>query len=113
MMHTGQGQITEIYMDGSARIDCTPELVPGPGQYLLAHASASDSPLAVPVFLYGSAPNGFRFAPPLHASWTLGTRLNLRGPLGRGFVFPSSSRRIALIAFDDSPVRLHGVMSLA
>lgn len=110
-MHTGTGQITEIYLDGSARIDCAPELVPAPGQYLLAHASASDSPLAVPVFLYEAAPNGFRFAPPLHPSWTLGTRLNLRGPLGRGFAFPSSSRRIALIAFDDSPARLRGVMS--
>src|SRR5688572_2113598 len=112
-MHTGTGQITEIYLDGSARIDCALELVPAPGQYLLAHASDSASPLAAPVFLYESVPNGFRFAPPVHASWPLGTRLNLRGPLGRGFVFPSSSRRIALIAFDDSPVRLHGVMSLA
>ena len=112
-MHNGTGQITELYLDGSARIDCAPELVPAPGQYLLAHASASDSPLAVPVFLYESAANGFRCAPPLHPSWTLGTRLNLRGPLGRGFVFPSSARRIALVAFEDTPDRLRGVMSLA
>ncbi len=111
-MHTGTGQITEIYLDGSARIDCPPELVPSPGQYLLAHASASDSPLPVPVFLYESALNGFRFAPPLHPSWTLGTRVNLRGPLGRGFIFPSSARKVALIAFDDFPARLHSLMSL-
>jgi hypothetical protein len=112
-MHTGTGQITEIHLDGSARIDCAPELVPAPGQYLLAHASASDAPLAVPVFLYESVSNGFRFAPPLHPAWTLGTRLDLRGPLGRGFVFPGAARKIALVAFDDSPVRLRAIISQA
>jgi hypothetical protein len=112
-MHTGTGQITEIHLDGSARIDCAPELVPAPGQYLLAYASASDAPLAVPVFLYESTPNGFHFAPPLHPFWTLGTRVDLRGPLGHGFVFPSSARKVALIAFDDSPALLRGLMSLA
>jgi dihydroorotate dehydrogenase electron transfer subunit len=36
----------------------------------------------------------------------------LRGPLGHGFVLPPSARKIALIAFDDSPARLRGVISL-
>src|SRR5258706_2921678 len=111
-MHTGVGQITEIYLDGSARVDCVPELVPASVQYLLDYAFDSDIPLAATVFFYDSSPNGFRAALPLQSSWTLGTRLNLRGPLGRGFLLPASARKIALIAFDDSPTRLYGLISL-
>jgi NAD(P)H-flavin reductase len=37
----------------------------------------------------------------------------LRGPLGHGFVIPAFARKIALIAFDDSPARLRGLISIA
>lgn len=112
-MHTGPGQIAETYLDGSARIDCAPELIPAPGQYLLAHADDSDSPLATPLFYSDSAPSGFRVAPRVPSVWRPGTRLNLRGPLGHGFDLPASARKVALIAWDDSPARLRGVMSRA
>jgi NAD(P)H-flavin reductase len=112
-MHTGTGQITEIYLDGSAQMDCPPNLIPSPGQYLLAHASGSDSPLPVSVYFYDSAPKGFRFAPPLPSIWTIGTKLNLRGPLGHGFSIPSSARKVALIALEGSPAYLHGLISIA
>lgn len=112
-MRIGEGQLHEIYLDSGARINCPPELIPAPGQYLLAHASASDSPLAVPVFFSDSAPNGFRCAPLLVSSWNPGTCLHLRGPLGHGFSIPAFARKIALIAFDDSPARLRGLISIA
>jgi hypothetical protein len=112
-MKTGEGQLHEIYLDNGALIDCPSELIPAPGQYLLAHARGSDAPLAVPVFFSDSAPNGFRAAPLLDSSWHPGTRLNLRGPLGHGFSIPDSARKVALIAFDDSPARLNGLISLA
>ncbi|HLA87615.1 MAG TPA: hypothetical protein VJL10_06320 [Anaerolineales bacterium] len=112
-MKIGEGQLYEIYLDSGARITCPPELIPAPGQYLLAHAPASDSPLAVPVFFSDSAPNGFRSAPLLDSSWNPGTRLNLRGPLGHGFSIPAFARKVALIAFDDSPARLRGLISIA
>lgn len=118
-MHTSTGQIAEIYLDGSVRIDCPPELVPAPGQYLLAHANGSDiipvggSSLPAALFFYDSTPNGFRAAPPIPPVWTLGTWLNLRGPLGHGFALPVPARKAALIAWDDTPARLRGVMSLA
>lgn len=112
-MHTGTGRIIETYLDGSARIECLPALIPAPGQYLHAHAPDSGSPLPVSVFLYGPLPNGFRAAPPLAPAWTIGTRLNLRGPLGHGFNLPVSARKIALVALDGSPARLQGVMSMA
>lgn len=112
-MKIGEGQLHEIYLNSSARIDCPPELIPAPGQYLLAHARGSNSPLAVPVFFSDSAPNGFRSAPLVDSSWVPGTRLNLRGPLGHGFSTPAFARKVALIAFDDSPARLRGLVSIA
>ena len=112
-MKTGEGKIAEVFMDSRMRILCPPELIPAPGQYLLAHASGSDSPLAVPVFFSDSAPNGFRSAPAGATSWAPGTRLNFRGPLGHGFAIPDFARRVALIAIDDSPARLLGLLPLA
>jgi hypothetical protein len=112
-MKNGAGQLAEIYLDSCARIICPPELIPSPGQYLLAHAHGSDAPLAIPVFFSDSAPNGFRSAPYLPLSWTPGTQLDLRGPLGHGFSVPAFARKVALIAFDESPARLRGLISIA
>jgi len=109
-MKTGEGKIAEIFMDSRMRIECPLELIPAPGQYLLAHASGSDSPLAVPVFFSDSAPNGFRSAPAGELPWVPGTRLNFRGPLGRGFDIPEFARRVALIAFDETHARLLGLL---
>jgi hypothetical protein len=112
-MKNGEGQLFEIYLDSRTRILCPPELIPAPGQYLLAHARGSDAPLAVPVFFSDSAPDGFRSAPLVDSSWQPGTQLDLRGPLGRGFSIPTFARKVALIVFDDLPARLRGLIPLA
>lgn len=104
----------ETYVDSGGRIVCPVELIPSPGQYLLAHADGSALPLAVPIFFSDSAPHGgFRAAFTAPPGWNPGATLHLRGPLGRGFGLPSSARRVALIAFDDSPARLRGLVPLA
>ncbi len=113
LMKNGEGQLFEIYLDSRARILCPPELIPAPGQYLFAQAHGSTSPLAVPVFFSDSAPNGFRSAPFLPLAWMPGTRLHLRGPIGHGFSIPAFARKVALIALDESPARLHGLISIA
>ena len=104
----------------AAWIQCDPSVIPAPGQYLLAYAGGSNSPLAVPVFLGKSfaatkkiGANGFLAAPPIPASWGIGTRLYLRGPLGHGFLLPNSVHRIALIAFDDLPLHLMALLDTA
>lgn len=110
-MKNAKGKIEELFLDGSARIACPPEMTPAPGQYLLAHADSSASPLAVPLFSSIILPqSGFRSAPPVPSSWRPGDWLSLRGPIGHGFAVPSSARKIALIAFDDSPARLQGLI---
>lgn len=113
-MKTAPGKLEELLLDGSARISCPPELIPAPGQYLLAHASGSDAPLPVALFPSLFHPeSGFRCAPPVPVSWQPGQRLNLLGPIGRGFTLPSAARKLVLIAWDADPARLLGLIPLA
>ena len=94
------------------RISCPLNLLPTPGQFLLA-SDGSDSPLPVPVFYTDSAADGFIAAPLTNTSWSPGQELHLRGPLGRGFELRVSARRVALIALDGPPVRLRGLIQPA
>lgn len=112
-MKNEKGIIKEIFLDGSARIDCPPEMIPSPGQYILAHAPASDSPVADSIFFSRTSPNGFIAAAPIPKLWMPGTSLNLRGPLGHGFSIPIAAHKIALLALDDAPSRLLGLIPLA
>lgn len=115
-MHTGIGRIDETYIQAgrAARITCAPNLVPAPGQYLLAHAlSEPDAPLPHPIFMAASHPRGFYAAQPLPVAWTPGTQLSLRGPLGRGFHLPASARRVALAAFGGNCSRLFSLLEPA
>ena len=114
-MHAGKGQIVELILQSGfrhVRVSCTANLIPAPGQYLLA-GSASNDPLPVPLFYTDSSSEGFITASPIPASWNPGQEVYLRGPLGHGFALPPSARRVALVAFDDSFMRLYGLISQA
>jgi dihydroorotate dehydrogenase electron transfer subunit len=111
-MHTGKGQVLELILENgyrNLRVACLPTLVPAPGQYLLA-TDGSDSPLPVPLFYTDSAAQGFIAVAPQTNAWVPGLALRLRGPLGRGFTLPVAARKIGLVAFDDSPARLKGLI---
>ncbi len=114
-MRDGQAVIVEAYLDPvrACRIDCPPELVPAPGQYLLADLIRSDSPLAEPIFPSEANSSGFIAAPPIPGTWRPGSILHLRGPLGRGFTLPASSRQVALVAFQNSPAALLALLGKA
>lgn len=122
-MHNAKGQVVELILENGlrhARISCPANLIPAPGQYLLA-SDASDSPLPVPIYYTDSAPQSVATAPwshfiaaaPVPDSWTPGQSVYLRGPLGRGFALPLSARKVGLVAFDDSPSRLRGLIAPA
>jgi NAD(P)H-flavin reductase len=114
-MQTGTGQVLELILEDGyryVRVSCPPNLTPGPGQYLLA-SDGSDAALPVPLFYTDSAPQGFVAVAPPVAAWSPGNLLHLRGPLGRGFSLPLVARRVALVAFDDSPARLKGLIQPA
>jgi hypothetical protein len=64
------------------------------------------APLAAVLFASQVSEAGF-FAPaPVPQAWQPGTRLELRGPLGKGFGLPPTTRRLALAALDDHAARL-------
>jgi NAD(P)H-flavin reductase len=104
------------------RMECPPGLRPAPGQYLLAHAVGHDEALPATLFaartaslsLSGDVAAGaLELAPPLPPGWTAGTRLSVRGPLGRGFSLPVSARQVALVGLDVPPYRLLPLADLA
>jgi hypothetical protein len=117
-MTEGFGQVIEIRSSSdpqkkglrSAYIGCSPELIPSPGEYLMAAPvlgpvgeQAEMSVLADEVFL-GPAPSGpgedlptgFWVSPPVPVTWLPGMQLYLRGPSGKGFCPPPEARHIAL-----------------
>src|SRR5512133_1987650 len=101
----GEGWVSELLLlegQSCARLQCPTGIVPGPGQYVLAHAEGSDAPLATVLFAARRLPDGFVAAPPLASTWAPGTRLRLRGPLGHGFAIPAAVRRIVLAALGES-----------
>jgi len=109
-------ELVEIHLVNGltgGRILCPSEIIPTPGQYLLAHEPASDALLTVPIFAAGSIPHGFIIAPPIPEAWKPETRLSLRGPLGHGFDLPTTARHVALVALDGNPYRLHPLLEMA
>lgn len=91
----------------SAVIECPPVAVPSPGRYLLAWSPDDPAaPLAQPLFLSEIVDGGFVATSPVPAAWEPGTRLLLRGPLGRGFNPPDAVRRLALAALGATDRRL-------
>ena len=113
-MGLSTGELVEIYLDNGltgGRLLCPQNIVPGPGQYLLAHDPASNAPLPVPVFNAGSVPGGFLVAPPIPTDWRPGISLSIRGPLGRGFSLRPSARSVALVALGETPARLKAVLA--
>ena len=115
-MQMAEGRISEI-ISGlrrhiSIRIDCPPEMIPAPGEYLLAYeigdaAAIADSFLAVPLFqVWDSHSAALQPSYPIPPSWKLGSTLNLRGPLGRGFKIPGEIRHLALATLNQDISRL-------
>jgi len=103
-MRTGKGQVVELILENGlrhARISCPADLIPAPGQYLLAGTVSSPNPLPVSLFSTESTLQSFIACPPLPENWSPGTVITLRGPLGHGFALPASTRKVALVPFDD------------
>jgi hypothetical protein len=115
-MRQATGELVEITLENEligGRLLCLQNLVPAPGQYLLAHDPALDAPLAAPIFSAGAAPGGFLIAPPIPPGWRPGVSLSLYGPLGRGFSLPASARCVALVALGETIARLNPLLAAA
>lgn len=110
------GRIIELHLEAGGLggwIDCPPGIRPQPGQYLLASGPDPAEPLPHVLFPAEVMEGRLRIAAPLPSAWTVGTKLLLRGPLGRGFALPHTARRLAMACLDDSPARLLPLAALA
>jgi hypothetical protein len=106
---SGQGLVVELALsDGgtAVQIECHTSLIPRPGQYVMAHDGSLHSPLASQLLPARYVDRGFVAAPPAPMGWRPGTRIQIRGPLGRGFRVPPGSKRIAFVALDSKPAVL-------
>jgi len=115
-MRAGKGQITELIWENGhhqVRISCPADLIPSPGQYLLAGIASFLDPLPVSLFSTESTLKGFTASAPIPETWTPGTEIVLRGPFGRGFVLPPTARKVALVPFGDEHSRLRSLIQPA
>jgi hypothetical protein len=115
-MRTAKGQVVELILENGlrhARISCPADLVPLPGQYLLAGVASSLNTLPVSLFSTESTLQSFITSEQIPDAWTPGTEITLRGPLGRGFVLPLTARKVALVPFDASPPHLQCLIAPA
>jgi hypothetical protein len=92
---------------------CPRGIQPNPGQYLLACSSVETEPLPVALFPASLPGTEIALAPPLPSAWMPGSRLILRGPLGRGFDLPRGVEKLALAAFHTPPALLFPLARLA
>lgn len=98
-MAEGEWDILEIGLgDGGTQltVSASPHISLLPGQYFLAFAPGKDEPAATPLFLAAGGTTEWKLNSIDPLAWQPGTRLRWRGPLGRGFRFSSSVRRVAL-----------------
>jgi dihydroorotate dehydrogenase electron transfer subunit len=108
-MAAGIATIIEMRLEAegsSARIALPQNMSPTPGQYLLASLPNALEPLPAAIFPSRIDRGEILAPPPLPASWTVGTQLSIRGPLGSGFQVPLSARRLAIASLDGPPSRL-------
>lgn len=110
-MKTSTGIVQEIVLRADGQhatwITCHSTNLPEPGQYLSAWAQDDPlAPLATTLFAGALMEGRFLALPPLPVTWQPGSRLALRGPLGRGFNLPENAPRVALAALGASCERL-------
>lgn len=107
--------LLERYQNAAARLQLPRAALPRPGQYLQTHNPAdAETVLATQVFASsheqfmdaGDRAVELAIAGPIPPDWLPGTRLSLRGPLGRGFKMPEGTRHLALAAIGRNPGRL-------
>jgi len=117
-MRIYEGMVQETQLQSgigrTAWIECPKAAIPAAGRYVMAWSpEEADAPLATPLFAARIEAGGFQAASPIPNTWEPGVRLELRGPLGKGFTPPANLRRLALASLDESISRLQPLMQNA
>ena len=114
-MQSATGIISVIQVDPQgetlARVDCPTAIIPSPGRYVLASNPAeSNAAVGHCLFSVGITDQIDHRPPallgPVPANWTPGIRINLSGPLGKGFHAYQSTRRLGIVTLSNTLCRL-------
>jgi len=99
-------EVTRIGLTNAGIMDLPEEFRPQPGQYLPCQKDEYlESVNLFRVFSRGEASLPPTLAP-LPESWQPGDMIAVAAPHGRGFTLPGTARRIGLLTFSQSPLRL-------
>lgn len=82
------------------RLSTDVEMIPEPGQPLLAYLPGSAAELRTALYPSKIHADGFTSVKIPSPDWAIGIQVDLLGPLGRGFSPPPSSRRWLLMVLD-------------
>lgn len=90
----------------AARLSCSAEYIPNPGQPVLAYKPRDHQPLRKVLFPSQILSDGFVADSPPEPNWRIGELLSLWGPIGKGFSPPFGSDKWLLACFETAPDRL-------
>ena len=117
---TGIISVIQVDFQGnySANVDCPESILPSPGKYILAYNPLElDTALAHCLFSVGFEHDIGRHPSsllgPIPSTWTPGTNLVLRGPMGNGFKGYSETQRLAIATFSNTMLRLLPILKPA
>jgi hypothetical protein len=102
------GDVLEFHLGASGQSHVTlsvpDEHQPQFGQYFLV--DAPDDPAPTTLFPSVIGRNACAFPPPYPTHWRLGTRVSVRGPLGRGFELRDLGQNIAVVVLGATIARM-------
>jgi hypothetical protein len=99
-------ELTQLGSEILGVFDLAQKYWPHPGQYIACQRVDDDSALiATPLFRTLGDPEQLTLAP-IPVGWGPGDSLAFSPPQGSGFDLPKTARRVGLIPFEVSPVRL-------
>lgn len=99
-------EVMQLGSDTLGVLDLLPQLLPAAGQYLPCQRLTGGSEILVTPLFRVIGSEGSLSVGPLPSEWLPGDILSYLHPQGNGFKLPRSARRVALVAFGVSPIRL-------
>lgn len=106
-------EVMQLGSDTVGVLDLPPKFLPVAGQYLPCQRLTGGSEILVTPLFRVIGSEGALSVGPLPGEWLPGEILSYLPPQGNGFNLPRSARRVALVAFGTSPIRLLPLVAVA